>query len=314
MEYNTPSSYKNYLPSKKIQIIIGILLLIGIGYFTLPSLVTLIKKTTLDTKTKPSLIVGLPTGDPTTRDTDRDGVPDWQEIAIGLDSNNPQTKPGAPDLTTFETIKNQVGESAFNLEASKVTDTDKVSLTIYDALAKDSVKNNGISVQTTQAVTAQELYNYIAAQKKLITVYSAADIQTVPDSLTANQVYAKKMKTILADTPATKDAPAKISTYLEGTSGKETVQPALVSLQGKIKEMKAVSVPVSAQKIHLDLLNALQGVYQVVDSYNPTANDPTVQVSATSLTQDYLIIAAKNTGYLSMYFSVALNPQGYVSK
>ena len=78
--------------------------------------------------------------------------------------------------------------------------------------------------------------------------------------------------------------------------------------------MKAVSVPVSAEKIHLDLLNALQGIYQVVDTYNPSVADPTAQVSATSLTQDYLIIAAKNTGYLSMYFSVALNPQGYVSK
>lgn len=311
MEYNTPSSYKNYLPSKKIQIIIGILLLIGIGYFTLPSLVTLIKKTTLDTKTKPSLIVGLPTGDPTTRDTDRDGVPDWQEIAIGLDSNNPQTKPGAPDLTTFETIKNQVGESAFNLEASKVTDTDKVSLTIYDTLEKDSTKNNGISVASTQSITSQELYNYIQARKNTISQLTPKDLNLVESTLESNKSYYQEIKAILANSKETNSAPKQISAYIDGTIKKESLTPIINQLDISIKKLKQTAVPIPAAQTHLALLNSMQGVYQIITTLDSNNSDEIYKLSNSSLVQDYLMTGTKSLGLLSVYFNIALNPKGY---
>ena len=315
MEYNTPSSYKNYLPSKKIRIIIAILVLVGIGYFIIPIITQSLKKEKVHEVPPTNLVISTPIGDPTTRDTDGDGVPDWQEIAIGLDPNKPQTKPGVPDMTAYQNIKSAVGNNTFDLEAGKVTDTDKVSLTIYDALASDSKKNNGVSVAATQSVTGQELYNYIAAQKKLITVYTDKDIHTIDVTLESNKDYASKMKILLADTAETKKYPSIINTYLDtdNTGDKTTITPVLAYFEKIIASLKTIPVPTAAVSTHLDILNAVQGVYQVVKTYNPTDTDPTSQVSAVSLAQDYLISLSKSLGMLSVYFSVSLDKNGYTN-
>lgn len=315
MEYNTPSSYKNYLPSKKIRIIIALLLIIGIGYFTIPLIIASLKKNPAQTVPPTNLVVSTPSGDPTTRDTDGDGIPDWQEIAMGLDPKNPETKKGVPDMTTYQNIKDAVGNNTFDLEAGKVTDTDKVSLTIYDALASDSKKNNGVSVEATQAVTGQELYNYIAAQKKQITTFSQKDLVVVEGTIDSNKDYASKMKTLLADTPETKKYPTMINSYLDtdSTKTKPNIAPILAYFEKVIAAMRSIPVPASAVSTHLDVLNSVQGVYQVVKTYNPNETDPTSQVSAVSLVQDYLISLSKSLGMLSVYFSVALDKNGYTN-
>ncbi|MEI8223920.1 MAG: hypothetical protein WCG20_02235 [bacterium] len=313
MEYNTPSSYKNYLPSKKIRIIIGILIVIGLGYFTIPLIIKSVKREAIREVPPTNLVISTPTGDPTTRDTDSDGVPDWQEIAMGLDPNKPQTKDGVADMTTFQNIKNAVGNNTFDLEAGKVTDTDKVSLTIYDALASDSKKNNGVSVEAAQAVTGQELYNYIAAQKKQVAVYTTKDINVTEGTLESNKDYAAQMKVLLADTPETKKYPTTINTYLDSdsTKDKSAITPVLAYFEKTIVALKSTPVPSPAASTHLDILNAIQGVYQIVKTYNPTDTDPTSQVSAVSLVQDYLISLSKSLGMLSVYFSVSLDKNGY---
>lgn len=315
MEYNTPSSYKNYLPSKKIRIIIAILVVIGVGYFTVPMIINSLKKGPVKTVPPTNLVVSAPTGDPTTRDSDGDGIPDWQEIALGLDPNNPQSKKGVPDMTTYQNIKDAVGNNTFDLEAGKVTDTDKVSLTIYDALSSDSKKNNGISVEATQAVTGQELYNYIAAQKKLVTVYTEKDLNVVEGTIDSNKNYASKMKVLLADTPETKKYPSTINAYLDTDTAKDkpAIAPVLTYFEKIIAAMKSTPVPASAVSTHLDILNAVQGVYQIVKTYDPNETDPTVQVSAVSLVQDYLISLSKSLGMLSVYFSVSLDKNGYTN-
>lgn len=311
MDSNTPGSYKNYLPSKKIQLVIAILLGILAAYFLVPKLYTLIKEVSIPKVPTSNLSVTLPTGDPTTRDSDGDGVLDWQEIAVGLDPQNPVTKNGTPDMQTFETLKAQVGVALFANEEAQVTDTDKVSLTIYDTLAKDSIENNGIAIDTTQAVTGQELINYITAQRARIKTFSQKDLSVVQGTMENNEAYAKAMKPILADTPETKNAPKLIAAYLDGTADRSKILPFVNALKKKITPLQTVPVPSSAASIHLEILNAFQGIAQVLDEYDHTNTDPTSKISATSLVQDYLMIATRSNGLLSIYLSVALDSNGY---
>jgi hypothetical protein len=312
MEYNTPSSYKNYLPSKKIRIIIGILIVIGLGYFTIPLIIKSVKQGVTREIPPTNLVISTPTGDPTTRDTDGDGVPDWQEIAMGLDPAKPQTNLGVSDMTTFQNIKNAVGNNTFDLEAGKVTDTDKVSLTIYDALASDSRKNNGVSVGGTQSITQQELFNYIEARKKSITVYTEKDITSVESSLESNKAYAERMKKIIAETPETKEAPKKIQGYLDGTVPLSSISPLINLLQKRSSELRAMQVPKPVVSTHVEILNATQTLYELLSLYTPQEDDPASQMSTLALVQDSFIQASKNIGYLSMYLSVALNKNGYL--
>lgn len=311
MEYNTPSSYKNYLPSKKMQIIIAVLIIIGIGYFAIPPILSVVKKTSIPKAANPGLTVSLPTGDPTTRDTDRDGIPDWQEIAIGLDPNKSETKAGVPDMTTFQSIKNTIGSNTFDLESSKVTDTDKVSLTIYDALEKDSTKNNGVSVSSAQTVTSQELYNYIQARKNTIPQFTQKDLVLVESTLESNKSYYEQIKTVLANSKETNNAPQQISTYIDNASTKESITPIISQLDKSIKRLKTTPVPIPAAQTHLELLNSMKGVYEILTTIDPTNSDEIYKLSNSSLVQDYLMIGTKSLGLLSVYFNVALNPNGY---
>ena len=311
MEYNAPSSYKNYLPGKGIRITIGIIVVIGIAYFTIPWAIRTIKRTRVAEPKKAEVFVSSLSGDPTTRDTDGDGVPDWQEIVLGLDINNPQSKPGIPDLTTLQTIKSQVGTDTFDLEAGRVTDTDKVSLTIYNALSEDSVKNDGISVAGTQTVTGQELYNYIAARKKELRTYAEKDLVTTTGSLQNNQAYAQKMSVILADDSVSRNGPELIQSYLDDRASRQDIQPMLSLLEKKVSLLLDVPVPPSAIPMHLDIINSAQGIYQLLDEYQPGGDDPAAKISTVSLVQDYLIKATKSFGVLQIYLSVALDKNGY---
>ncbi len=311
MEYKTPVSYKNYLPSKSIRIIIGIILLVGISYFATPWLIRTFRKKLTPQYQKGALSVLPLSGDPVTRDTDNDGVTDWQEILLGLDINNPQSKPGVPDMATFQMIKNQVGASTFDFEVKQITDTDKVSLTIYDALSKDSRRNNGISTVGTQTITEQELYNYIAAQKDKLRVYTEKDLITTTGSLENNQKYAQNMRTVLADDDLSKNGPERIQQYLDDKSTRQDIQPMLSLLQKKVILLLEVPVPPSAIPMHLEIINSAQGIYELLDQYLPNNDDPTSKISTVSLVQDYLIKATKSFGLLQIYLSVALDKNGY---
>lgn len=310
MESNTPASYKNYLPSKKVQMVIGMLILIGLAYFIGPSIVAKIKTLRNQNSSLTSVKITTPSGDPTSRDTDGDGVLDWQEIAVGLDINSPETKPGVSDYQTFLSLKQIIGPGTFETELSQVTDTDKVSLTIYDALAKDSIQNNGVSAAGTQTVTAQELFNYIEAQRATIKTYTAASFEVTENTLENNKRYADVMRVITQETPETRKAPEKIKAYLEGTIDRSEIVPLLQKTNEQLKTLLTVPVPRAALENHIELVNAAQGFYQVLDEH-PSTTDELRQMTSASLIQDYLIRATKSVGILSIYLSLALDENGY---
>lgn len=310
MESNTPASYKNYLPSKKIQIVIGILVLIALSYFLVPIIVAKVKNLNNPNARLTNVKISNPAGDPTARDTDGDGVLDWQEIAVGLDINSPETKPGVSDYQTFISLKQAIGPGTFDMELGQVTDTDKVSLTIYDALSKDSIANNGVSVAGTEAVTAQELYNYIEAQRATIKVYKESDFEVVENTLANNQRYGNAMRVVTQETAETKQAPTKIKEYLEGTISRDAILPILKITSEQMKILLTVPVPRAALANHVEIMNAAQGFYQVLDEH-PGGADELRQMSSAALVQDYLIRATKSIGMLSIYLSIALDKDGY---
>jgi hypothetical protein len=313
MNQPIPSSYKNYLPSRNLRILIGIIIIGIAGYFLVPPVFRSIKKLTTPTTPKTDLLVAVPTGDPLTRDSDGDGVPDWEEILVGLDPHNPETKPGVPDLVAFNKIKASIGNNLFDTQASQVTDTDKVSLAIYDDLSTNSVKNGGVSGTSTAIATGQEILNYISARRAKIIKITTTDVNLVPDSLDSNTKYSNKMKSIFSNNNTVfKNAPDALKGYLTGNTDRSTIDPALAFLQKTIADLKAAPVPYSAKNLHLEVLNELQEIYQVINEYDPKNTDEITQVSTSSLIQDDIINLAKSVGNLSIYFSVALDPKGYV--
>ncbi len=313
MENNIPKNYKNFLPSRNIQLIILVLICIGLGYLFIPKLITLIQKRGELPEATVPLGISLPEGDPVQRDTDGDGLPDWQEVLVGLDPRSAETNPGSPDMQTYQRIKETVGVANFEQEALTVDDTDKISLTLYDTLASESTNRNGLTEVATSAAIEKELANYIQSKKDSIKPITAEQITIAENSLSNNQAYAKLMKQYLADTPVTKNAPEVIQKYLDGTGSYEQVAPILDLFSRRINELKQVSVPQPILETHLEILNGVNAVYELVSSYNPATQDAASQIGTLALTQDAFINIAKSLGYLSIYLSVALDKDGYIT-
>lgn len=310
MESNTPTSYKNFLPSKNIRITIGILLLIGLLYFLIPLIIKKIATHKSQPESTAQIKITTPVGDPTSRDTDGDGVLDWQEIALGLDVNSPETKPGVPDYQTFLSLKKAIGQTTFENELSQVTDTDKMSLTIYDTLSKDSIVNNGVTNDGVASVTGQELYNYIEAQQKTIKKYTPGDFEVVEGNLSENQKYGKAIQVLSKDSPEDKKYPTTIKNYIDGTVSKNEVLPVIQKMNTLVQSLTSIPIPRAVLAEHITLINSLQGISQILDTF-PGDADELRKLSSASLIQDYLINATKSLGMISIYLSYALDKGGY---
>lgn len=305
MNPNIPSSYKNYLPSRNIRILIGILVIIGVAYFFIPWAFRTVNTMISPKGDRGVAVFAVPTTDPLTRDTSGSGIPDWELLAVGIDPHDPNA------AAEFNKIKNAMSPTDFSSLENQTTDTDKVSLAIFGDIASDAEANDGISGTSTAQATGQEVLNYIAAQKAKVTQYNLSDLTVVLSSLSTNEAYSKTMKAILADNAVFKDAPTQLKNYLTGTADKSTILPALDFIENTVTKLKATPVPGPAAQIHLAIVNELEEMYEVINAYDPTSTDQTAQISTESLIQDDLINLAKSEGDLGIYFSVSLDPKGY---
>lgn len=299
--------YKNYLPSKTIWIVVGTIIIVGIGFILVPKIITYFQNRSVAPATDSAGLVIIPSGDPTTRDTDHDGVADWQEIAVGLDPNNPETIPGTPDAQKFETFKTTLGYDLFAQAEAEITDTDKLSL----ALSNDIAQGSGDSVSISNA-TAGEIFNYIQARKDKILVLSLKDIVVVEDSLQNNQLYKSNIETILKDDVVTKNFASHLTSYLDGTGSREAVERDLSYIEKTLALLKSTPVPNAATPLHLVMVNSVQGIYQTIQGIEDGVIDELVRLSVLALLQDYAISLSTSAGKLPLYFSVALDKNGYI--
>ncbi|MCX6754124.1 MAG: hypothetical protein NTV03_03670 [Candidatus Nomurabacteria bacterium] len=84
------TDYKNYLPSKKFQAIILIIIVFIALFFTVKGIVSLIKSKKLTSKEPAKITVG----EVIQKDSNSNGIPDWEEYLWGLDpnKNGPENK------------------------------------------------------------------------------------------------------------------------------------------------------------------------------------------------------------------------------
>lgn len=305
------SPYRNFLPGKKIQIAIGVIVLGVLAYFFIPRIITFLKNNKTDPASNKGLLVTALSGDPTTRDTDGDGVSDWQEIAVGLDPRKPETNPGTPDAQKFETFKSTLGYDLFTQAESNTTDTDKISLALSNEITHN-LQNSTATEVSISNVTATELLNYIEARKSKITLLSLKDINVVENTLETNTAYSNKMNEILKDDVGTKNFASDLNAYIEGAGSQQAIDTNLSYIEKTLTALKTVPVPSGATTLHLEISNSVQGVYEIIKGIDVANSDEFVKLSTVTLLQDYIIRLATSAGKLPIYFSVALDEAGYV--
>ena len=296
------TGFSKYLPSKKIWIALLVIAIIVALYFVVPRVIAMTRhsaKTVPSVSAQSDIIPVATTGDPITRDTLDDGIPDWEKIAVGLNPSDPQS------TTEFKNFSATTDPATLS-QLQNSTDTDKVSYTIFNNILNSANQTGSLPDSTVTDETNQELTNYVAsitpAQQ-----YDDTSLQTVPDTAANQAAYKKQIDSIESMDLFSKTFQSELSDYLSTGAQGTPVLAIAAQIQTALPQLKALPVPAGIIDYQIQTMNALDGFSKVISAYDPTNTDPLYQFANMTLVQTYQYAIIKNSAAILDYYN---DPQG----
>lgn len=268
---------RKILPSKKFVKIVG-----GIGFIILA--IFLIKtfagkKVFYKSASKGHVLV---VGDAVEKDTDGDGLHDWEEGLWGTDPNNPDTDGnGVSDGQQIRALQASLSGISIG-ENSLATDTTKTGALTRDILTiAKAVNQSGPLTPESQEAITDEIANYLAKRDQM--VFTIKDI-TIMESATQTQArnYATLMKKSVEGTTLNNTDVALISEY-EANIDSGNMAPYFATGDKFTKErefIRKTAVPEQYITIHLAYINALEGLGSLYTDIGSQEEDPAKALAA----------------------------------
>lgn len=300
------SSYKNFLPSRRILILLIIVLLGVCGIAFGPRLIARMRGPIANGNGTTPTVIADP-GNPIVRDSDHDGVMDWQEIAANLDPYNPETIQGTPDSSVYHAATAGLDpETAVSWETS--SDTDKISYTIFDKIVSETNQSGNIDT-AMQAASAEELLRYIQgiAPAERFTVDS---LQSVPATPESERAYKESIKKSGAVSIFDAGFQKSLNNYLTQGSDGQIIAKKVAEIAKQLSVVATISVPDSIIQDQVANLNALDGFGKVLSAYQPAkSGDPIYQFATITLIKMYEWAMIKHSAAILNHYG---DPMGNV--
>jgi hypothetical protein len=262
-----------YLPSKRIRIVIILIIIISILYAVKNPIISLFKN---GTNRVVENIVDVPTPQISQeqknlsidKDTDGDGLPDWQEVLIGTD----------PTISTPQSdIPKEILQLVNTAENSVITADDKLALNVYRRLGTDPKGTN--ILEAVQAATAKEILDLADSIDKNLTTYTAADINLVDDQNFNQDAYFTRIKKIKSDITPSEDTQQKIYTLLTNGKSEIAITTYQIKVQGIMKALLELPVSVRTSDIHLGIINSLAHINGILSNNYSSVDSTTLYAS-----------------------------------
>jgi hypothetical protein len=235
---------------------------------------------------------GLTYGDATVadlvnKDTDGDGVLDWEEPLWDLDPTKKETVAGIPDSTTVSKLKGEQGISSYTdaENSENLTETDKFSRELFSSVA--ALTQSGTLDQAAIDKISDSLSDNIknSTPRK---IYLLSDLKITKDeSLKSVQNYRNALMDLQNKYP---DKGNVFDILKKFTADENNLDPAvLVELdpiidqtQKTINALVKISVPQSIASFDLDFLNAHERILENEQDIKLFETDPVVTMGALS--------------------------------
>ena len=231
-------------------------------------------------------------GDLVNRDTDLDGVLDWEESLWGTDPTKRDTNDdGVGDNIEIAKIKsvtgqNQQGESLLgeNQTTEQLTETDKFSREFFSTVA--TLNQTGAMDQVTVDKLSSSLAEHIqnTAPRK---VFLLSELKVIDDNAQAFKKYADTLGKVLTKYPLNQTVPDVLQKFIideESVNVKvlSEFDPIIKQTNNTIKALAVMSIPRSFLSVHLDFMNALQKLTENVHDIKLYETDVIISLSAIS--------------------------------
>jgi hypothetical protein len=231
-------------------------------------------------------------GDLVNKDTDTDGILDWEESLWGTDPTLKETTPGTPDATAIEKIKAQNKDESETANSQnpddktpELTQTEKFARELF-ATTSALNQNGGIDSSTAEqigAALADKIQN--AVQRK---IFSLADIKTTTDNSGESiRRYSTALNEIYTKYSDTKDVLSILQEVMTDPNNPdaealEQLNPIILQAGEVIEKLQKITVPQTLSFLHLDLLNSSELVLENVTDLKFFITDPLVAIAAVS--------------------------------
>ena len=201
------------------------------------------------------------------KDTDGDGIPDWEESLWGTDPTRKETTPGISDSVAIEKLKQQQGISGqingTNQNNPNLTKTDQFSRDLFATVVM--LNQNGEVDQATVDKLGSSLADNIK-NSPLKKIFLLSDIKIIKDdSIMAVKKYSDTLNSIYQKNPIKYTVMDVLQKFIgDGNNADASVLSELDPIIGWtnkiINEMLKMETPQSLTSMHLDVVNNLQKI------------------------------------------------------
>ncbi len=285
---------KKYLPSKKFVYLLISFVIIAFVFFIVFELFS--NKNSFFASKNGTLGVdrltqaGLTVNQLIQKDSDGDGIADWEEALWGTDPNNKMTFPGITDSAYIAGKKKELNVAQTEQNDANLTETDKFAREFFAAYtamkASGNVDPNAIN--NFSGALGQNIVN-----ATLIDHYSLKDIKTSTDnSIQAKTKYYESVKKLF-DTYKTKGIGDELGIINEqltspaGTENPDKLTPIAEAYQDFASGVVKITVPDSLSAEHLKIANSANNTGISILSMTKITGDPIVGLSGISKYQKY---------------------------
>lgn len=264
------SDYKNYLPSKKFQAIVLIIIVFIALFFAIKGVVSLIKSKKLTSKEPAKITVG----EIIQKDSNNNGIPDWEEYLWGLDPNK-----NGPENKAFILAKKKIlsdNNGSPSVEPSQIiTDNEALSREFFATIV--SLQQTGSLDDESLGAVTDAIGNNVKAEE-IKDIYTYNMMTVVNDSPTANSTYQENLSKLVTKYQDA-DIGNELTFIIQGLNNKDlqalyAAQTVAVAYQNFGKEFIKVPVPKALATLQLSAANNYEKTGQTIQDLTTMLNDP----------------------------------------
>lgn len=296
MDYNSiPPIYKNYLPSKKIIILIGIAIAIILAVIVIKNRNIILRSQVFVTRTQqpPEPLDQRNTSSQTS--FLGDGIPDWQKLLVGLDPKDPAS------TQEFLRRKQELEREGLWQNIETFTADNQVGISIGNNLLRDRIIND----RTINQESSEEIIAYIEKINQELKTYTRIDIEEDAfGHYEADEKYLNQIDPLLKEfSKLLERHRPDIELYFE-IQGRKPVA-FLSGMSSILTKLLVVPVPSGPKNLHLQIINNFYGMYQIIDTYDTISQqDSVTQFAYVTLFQTKLNDMINNFTLLATYMAL----------
>ncbi|MFA6397778.1 MAG: hypothetical protein WDK96_02960 [Candidatus Paceibacterota bacterium] len=292
---------KNYLPSKKVLLLLIVcLVILGLIFYFI-----IIKNNKENEDKLKSAQNKEAIKDLVSKDSDGDGVLNWEETLWGTDPENKDSNgDGVSDKTEIDQKKKilQPENTSANQDLNETDRFIRDFYSVFTSLDQSGALNNNSLTKISDSISNTAL------NKELPNVYTEKDILVRADiSIESSKTYHTQMKKVL-DLFAKRAIIGSELTILNSAieTGDESsltkIIPIADEYENLSKEVIKVTVPKNLEIIHLAIINNSYKVSETLTNMQNMFSDPIKGISNLILHKKYSSILTGTLNLLTIYF------------